>query len=266
MKNLLLLFSLMVILFSCTPTIDASSEEAYQNSIEKMKSGMTEAEQTEFAEALMLVGMKGLSFADMMAAGGNENFVADNLLTKLEGKTAADILAEADLIKTEREAKQREQALQEIEELREARAAAETAKGELAKFEVSKSRFYKRKTSQYSSMLEPFMEIVVKNNTSSPISRAYFIGTIASPERSIPWHSDAFNYEIPGGLEPGEDATWVLAPNMFSDWGKVNAPKDAVFTVEVTQVDGADGEPLFSVNGFSEEDAERLEELEKTYQ
>jgi len=48
---------------------------------------------------------------------------------------------------------------------------------------------------------------------------------------------------------------------MFSDWGKVKAPADAVFTVEVEQLDGADGEELFSSRNFDEDDAKRLSAL-----
>ncbi|MBS3895412.1 hypothetical protein [Silanimonas sp.] len=111
----------------------------------------------------------------------------------------------------------------------------------------------------------PIIELSVKNGTSSPVSRAYFEGTIASPDRSVPWHQDTFNYSIPVGLEPGEDATLNLAPNMFSDWGKVNAPADAIFTVTVEKLDGPDGETLYSVHDFGEREIGRLAELKSQY-
>ena len=52
---------------------------------------------------------------------------------------------------------------------------------------------------------------------------------------------------------------------MFSDWGEVDAPKDAILTAEVTQLDGANGEELYSTNNFGETEQERLEELLKSY-
>ena len=112
---------------------------------------------------------------------------------------------------------------------------------------------------------QPIIELTVKNGTEQAVSRAYFEGTIASPDRSVPWHKDTFNYSISGGLEPGEEATWNLAPNMFSDWGKVDAPAEAIFTVTVEQLDGADGEPIYSTRELSERDLERLNELKKKY-
>lgn len=112
---------------------------------------------------------------------------------------------------------------------------------------------------------QPIIELTVKNDTNQSISRAYFEGTIASPNRSVPWHKDSFNYSISGGLEPGEKASWSLAPNMFSKWGSIDAPTDAVFTVTVTQLDGADNQPIYSVKDFTEYDQKRLKKLKERY-
>ncbi len=78
----------------------------------------------------------------------------------------------------------------------------------------------------------------------------------------MPWLEETFNYPISGGLEPGESATWSLAPNMFSEWGSLEERDDAVFTVEVTRLDGADGEALYEVE-FDEDDEKKLEQLEE---
>lgn len=81
----------------------------------------------------------------------------------------------------------------------------------------------------------------------------------------MPWYSDTFNYQISGGLEPGEKADWNLAPNSYSDWGKVEAPADAVFTVTVIRIDDAQGKPIFGDTEFTERDANRLAELKRRY-
>jgi hypothetical protein len=52
---------------------------------------------------------------------------------------------------------------------------------------------------------------------------------------------------------------------MFSDWGKVRPPADAVFTVVVERLDGADGEPIFDARAFDESDAKRLTALLKEH-
>ncbi|MFW6054222.1 MAG: hypothetical protein ACOC9J_05360 [Persicimonas sp.] len=106
------------------------------------------------------------------------------------------------------------------------------------------------------------IELKVTNNTDEAISRAYFKGTYATPSRSVPWLEETFNYSISGGLEPGESATWSLAPNTYSEWGSLEERDDAVFTVEVTRLDGADGEALYEI-GFDEDDAKKLDKLKE---
>lgn len=48
-------------------------------------------------------------------------------------------------------------------------------------------------------------------------------------------------------------------------WGKVDAPSDAIFTVTVVRLDGADNKPIFDATTFSAEDQDRLEKLKKDF-
>jgi hypothetical protein len=236
--------------------IDASSEESLQESINAAKEGMSASEREEFENALVV-----------LATSDNENLfemMADppGLLRragdKLDGKTAAQIIAEAETIKTERLRKQREQMMGEIQELEGELKSAEAAKDSLEQFKVERSRFY---FSQDGFLREPVIELTVRNETAYPIARAYFHGVLATPGRAVPWVEDDFNYRIRGGLEPRESATWKLSPNMFGDWGE--APKDRkdmVLTVTVIRLDGPDDEPIFD-SKFSEYNADRLKEL-----
>jgi hypothetical protein len=181
----------------------------------------------------------------------------------LNGKTGEQVIAEAQRMQTERKERERQQALEEIRELETKRTQSESALEQLKKFQVVRSRFYMH--DQEFLGKQPIIELTVKNGIGQAVSRAYFEGTLASPNRSVPWHKDTFNYSISGGLEPGEEATWSLAPNMFSNWGKVDAPADAVFTVTVEQLDGPDGKSIYSTKEFSDYDLKRLNELKKEY-
>lgn len=263
-KVTLLLGVIAILLSSCSKKIDGSSEEAMKSSIEEIQKSLDDEKKEKFEESMKLIMFSGLDFGKLMQEGGAEEAASD-MKSKLDGKTADDIIAEGEKIQAEIERKKKEQAKGEIEELYQKMAQAAKDKEMLAKFEVKRSRFYKRKKGTYYVTEEPIIELTVMNGTDKAVSRAYFTGTLASPNRSVPWIKDDFNYEISGGLEPGEEVTWYLAPNMFSDWGKVDAPKDAVFTVDVTQLDGPDGEEMYSVNNFGEDEQERLEELLADY-
>lgn len=263
-KAALLLGVIVILLSSCAKKIDGSSEEAMKASITEIKNSLNDEKKEEFEKSIMLIMFHGLDFGTLMQGGEVEEPTSD-IRSKLDGKTADDVIAEAERIRAEIEKKTKEQAKGEVEELYQKMEQAEKDKVMLAKFEVKRSRFYKQKQGTYFVTEEPIIELTVMNGTDKAVSRVYFVGTLASPNRSIPWIKDDFNYEISGGLEPGEEVTWHLIPSILSDWGKVDAPKDAVLTVEVKQLDGPDGEEMYSVNNFGEEEKERLEKLLTSY-
>ena len=256
---------MLVSLIACAePRIDGSSDEAMQTSIADVRNSLSAEEAARFDEALKVLAFSGITLDNLFAEGvapGSSGLVG-RVRESLSGKSATEIIAAADSIQQERTAREREQALQEIAELETEQLSAEMDRQDLAKFEVLRSRFSKQENF---GMTEPRIELTVRNGTSHAISRAYFVGTLASPGRSVPWLKESFNYQIRGGLEPGEQASWRLAPNMFSDWGQVDAPRDAILTVEVVKLDGPDGKTLFSAQLFDEDDAERLAELKAKF-
>lgn len=246
------------------PKIDASTDEAIKASSQKVRESLPESRRAEFDEALQALAFSQIDMRDLFAEGtAGAGNLESKMRSALDGKTAEEVIVEAERIKAERQARERAQALEEIIELEKKRQVSVEARDELKKFEVLRSRFSMKERDFMGK--QPIIELTVKNGTSSPVSRAYFEGTIASPNRSVPWLKDTFNYSISGGLEPGEEATWSLAPNMFSDWGKVDAPADAIFTVTVERLDGADGETLYSARDFGEREAQRLSELKSKY-
>ncbi|MFC3150593.1 DUF6694 family lipoprotein [Litoribrevibacter euphylliae] len=247
------------------PTIDASSKETIKTSTQAIRDTLSDTEREEFDAALLLISFSQVEMKDLFSAGtsgAGEINLENKVKDVLHGKTASEVISEAARIKEEREKKAKQQALNEIQELETKLAKSKNAQTALNNFKVLRSRFYKEK--QRFGPDKPFIELSVRNLTTHAVSRAYFKGTISSSGRSVPWHEDTFNYTIPGGLEPGESQNWHLAPNMFSDWDKVTAPENAVFTVVVEKLDGADGEALYS-STFTNRDRQRLNELKETY-
>lgn len=246
------------------PKIDVSSDEAMKVSVEKVRQSLPESKQKKFDEAMQVLAFNQIEMKDLLPQGeagiGN---IRGKIRQSLYGKTGEQVIEEAERIEAGRKARERQQALEEIRELEEKRVKSEADREELKKFEVIRSRFSMREQQFLGN--QPIIELTVKNRTGKAVSRAYFEGTLASPNRSVPWHKDSFNYSIPGGLEPGEQATWNLAPNMFSDWGKVKAPGDAIFTVTVERLDGADGKSIYSTMEFNQRERERLIGLKKKY-
>ncbi|MCH4885539.1 DUF6694 family lipoprotein [Pseudomonas sp. TMW22080] len=266
MRKFVFLFAGSLLLAGCgDPKLDGSSEEAMKKSVQKISESLSSEKKAQFESGLELVIISNVDFKSVLNGDKSAADLTGAMLSDLNGKTAEQVIATADLIRIERERKEREQAVLEIEELKKKEISSEKAKQELQNFSVSKSRFYLEEE-EYSFRPKPVIAITVKNGTQSAVSRAYFKGTVSSPGRSIPWIVEDFNYEIRGGLEPGEQQSWNLLPNQFGEWGKVNPPKDAVFTVEVVRLDGADKNALFDSDGLSVSEKARLEHLTKKYQ
>lgn len=266
MKKIVGVLFLSFLLAGCDkPKIDSSTDDAMKSSIAKVRESLPENKREEFDNALKIVAFSNINMADLMRASSesDKEDLSKKMREPLSGKTGDEIISYAQQVTAERELKQKEQAIQEIKELEQKKADSEKAKEELKKVQVLSSRF-SLEPEEYGKP-QPIIRLVVKNNTDKAISRVYFNGVIASDGRSVPWLEKDFNYEIAGGLEPGEEATWALAPNKFSEWGQVDAPADAVFTVTVTRVNGANKEAMFDASGFTELENSRLEDLKKRY-
>jgi hypothetical protein len=264
MKKQIILIAWAVLVAGCGENkIDSSSDEKFAISLEAVKNSLTDNKKKEFEEA---VGVMAFSqIGNIFEVAANPDRMQRKIKDKLNGKTAEEIIAEGNRIIAERKIKEREQAISEIKEtekkivnLEQKQVNAENAKESLKQFSVVRSRLYFQRSS---FMEEVVIELTVKNETKHAVSRAYFQGVLSSPGRSIPWVEDTFNYKISGGLEPGEQVTWKLSPNMFGEWSK--APKDRkdmVLTVSVTRIDGADEKPIYN-SAFSKYDKKRLDEL-----
>ncbi|MGM9482946.1 DUF6694 family lipoprotein [Roseateles sp. NT4] len=265
MKKLVFALSLAALLAGCSdPKLDASSDEAMKVSVQRVREKLPEAKRGEFDEALQLLAFSQIDIGEVMRDSSGPATVQEKVRAAVNGKTAAEVISAGTKIKEERLARERTQALAEIKELEASRLAATRAAEQLKKFEVIRSRFYQHPRA-FIGGSEPVIELTVKNSTGSPVSRAYFEGTVASTGRSVPWIKDTFNYSISGGIESGEQASWKLAPNMFSEWGTAKVPDDAVFTVTVVRLDGPDGKKLYSAADFGDRERKRLAELKAKF-
>jgi PBP1b-binding outer membrane lipoprotein LpoB len=241
------------------PKLNAASETELKASIQEVKDSLDPSKQQQFNSAIVTIMGSGMDLGAVMRGEQSAEDITQGMLARLDGKTADEVIAESERIIREREARQREQALQEIKDLEEKKAAAAAAQSDLEKFQVTKSRLYKRDDG---FMKKPIIELSVVNATDKAVSRVFFEGVVASPGRSVPWVEDTFNYSIPGGIEPGESADWALAPNMFSAWA-TEVPADAILTLKAYKLEGPGYE--LPEKSFSDNDKERLDTLKSRY-
>ncbi len=247
-----------------------------ERSLERAKASLSEEEQEKFDAALLAIAFEG---ENLFSLAANPESAEQRMRERLDGKTVDEILAAGERILEEERERERQRAEErrqrereglmrriedirnELEQLEEKKQKAESDRQSLRAFVVESARF---SFSETGFTRDPVIELSVRNETSHAISRAYFQGVLATPGRAVPWVDESFNYSIRGGLEPGESANWRLSPNMFGPWA--SAPRDRddlVLTVEVTRIDGADGNSLYDAR-FSERDLNRIESLVET--
>lgn len=203
------------------PKLDTSSKETVKSSLTKMRSTLNDSDNKNLEHAIRLLMLSQVDLNELIAGKVQTEDFAFETLKKYGGKNAKQLISAAD----------------EIKEV-------------LAQIKVTKSRFYITKD-QFN--IHPIIELTIKNSTDKAISRVFFKGVLASTGRSVPWIKEGFQYNIAGGLEPGEMQTWGLDLNMFSSWGKTNAPKDAILTLTVLSMTDAEGKTLSRIG--DEDDA-----------
>jgi len=236
------------------PKIDGSTDEKFRNSIEKVKTSLPEIQREKFEKAITIIALGDVTDLGTLAKLGTTEAFRSRLNERLNGKTGKEILALAEQIENERNKQNRKNAIKEIEELR--KKLFSEKPDVLEKFTIELSRFCHEKVGFINAN---YIELSVRNNTGKAVSRAYFRGVLLSPGREIPWVEEEFNYDIPGGLEPGESALWKLSP--FGQWDKApNEREDLILAVRVIGLDGADGKSMAG-EPFTKDDIDRLKML-----
>ena len=118
-QSIILALGLTLLLTACAkPRVDTSSDEAMKRSIKAVRESLPENERAKFDESLRIVALSQVDFSTLVATGSSGvNLTEAKVKEVLAGKTAEEIIASADRIITERQQKERAQALSEIKEL-----------------------------------------------------------------------------------------------------------------------------------------------------
>lgn len=265
-KNLFLLLFLSLILSGCgEPTIDAHSEKSFKASTVAIRNSLSNEDQIKFDEAMEVIVFNSIELNTILPLTdtGLAYSKSEKLMNIFDGMSVQDVIKEAGNILRQHKILVKSRALAEIRQLERKRDNALKARKELDKFPVVESRFIK-KHYKYTGR-RPVIKLSVVNWTEHSISKIDFTATLTSGNRRSPWLVSNFEYQIPGGIQPGSDGDWSLALNIFGDWGEIEAPADSTLTVKINRLDGSDGTPLYSTAVFSDSDAARLRKLKKEY-
>jgi hypothetical protein len=209
----LMLFAAMLVA-GCGQRVNTSSPDAYSKSIEAMIKGLSADKQAELKDSLIAItfntpepetGIWSQAEATapvFLGAKDKINGLTADQIIKLGYQTRIKLLDQK--IADDAASAQRYQA---------ARAkVADVFQGvkiDNAQYRVEKGAI---------DIDRPQIMLHITNGSKRPLKTIYVNGILTSPGRAVPWISSDFNYEFPGGLEPGESQSLILEPNMFGDW------------------------------------------------
>ncbi len=87
------------------PTIDTSTDESISESSQKVKESLPESQRAEFDEALQILAFSQLDMSDILSDETGD--IQERMMNSLNGKTAQEIMAEANKIQLEREIREK---------------------------------------------------------------------------------------------------------------------------------------------------------------
>ena len=266
----IVLLSSLVLSACGEPTADTRSADAFETSLDRMRADLAPEDLDRFNDAVSTVLLSSFSDGDeesngfaalarMAALADDPDQFLERAAPYLDGKTALQIMQEADrrtLVRLERQlaalmdtreanlAELAEIMAQQAEEaaLDEAEAARIAAAREVvAQISIDRARYY---WEERGYMNQALIGLRITNQTEHAVRTVYIHGLLETPGRSVPWVDGSFNYEFPGGLEPGEQQTLTLRPNQFGEWGNrdLQARDDLVLTLRATDFAGPDGQ------------------------
>lgn len=99
------LFIIFIFLSGCSgPTIDTSTDKSMKSSIEEVRNSLDSDEQIEFDDALKIIMFSNINIGGMLVASftgdvPDKYSMVENLKKSLDGKSASEVITEAQKIK-----------------------------------------------------------------------------------------------------------------------------------------------------------------------
>lgn len=257
-------FLLCLILISCgtEPTIDGSSDQAFQKSIEKVSEQLPDEKRKQLLQSLMRIAIGSFDLHSLMNTNlndGNPAQLAIRVRKKLDGKTAGQVIKMASDIENKRQQSDRVQALEKIKELEQKKEKGREDAKKLQKIKISDVSIF-RYNEDITSY--PYVKFTVHNGTEYAIIWIHFTVTHQNPKRQVPYFEIDGSHKISGGMEPDETKT-VEAVLLDGDFKKLRDNTET--EIEVYKIQGPNDEVLLSSKRLDEYEEILLEKYKENY-
>jgi hypothetical protein len=249
---LLIAAGLILAVAACGPsTLETSSVAKLEKSLATLREQIELEQRDRLDEALKYLVGDSAIMQDEANPPHPELVLA--LYEPLKGMTADGIIAEARRMRLE----EVQMAVDELEALK---VGSDEARAELDKFDLEKSRVYKRNR----GFLEwPVIEFKAENHTDQTIWLIHFRAALLRPGYDEPWLVETFDQLVLNGLAPGDRDLWRIEPEQ-QEWVTLIDPHpDFVFTLEIMRLEGL-GETVIAATEWGDIEESRLALYSKT--
>lgn len=216
----------------CGPdTLETSSVEKLEESLAVLREQSELEQRDRLDEALeYLVGEDAIVTSEEGEEPSHPELILA-LYEPLKGMTAEGIIAEAMRIRLG-------EVQSAVKELELAKIGSDEARAELDRFDLEKSRVYKRNR----GFLEwPVIEFKAENNTDDMIWLIHFRAALLRPGYDEPWLVETFDQLVLNGLAPGDRDLWRIEPEQQEWVNLIDPHPDFRFTLEIMRLEGLGG-------------------------
>jgi hypothetical protein len=264
-KKALLPIFVMAALYGCgEAALDGSSISALDESIAKVASKMPSDQRFQFNRDIEVI----------KSYYANTN--SDQMLFNLNGKSAMDIMSEADNIRAQLKIEVDQLAAEEMHKAyqEELRAKREVLLGNIkpmkenkaeatdfARFLVDASTLHAASQTDDGSVANS-IDMTLTNGTKHDVYAAFFKASMTHPEHLGMLFSSPLSVVFVDPLKPGETRSLKTVPTLASDWRAIVVPDGAVFELEAHELMNIANKPIYSATNFTPEEQAHLEYLE----
>ncbi len=271
----LLLFLAFFVAVGCSaadrsgPLFDTSTMESYFESVKEMKKELPPAEFERFEKAFRILAARDAPLAEdknpfeVFAKDITSSPGAGHILSKLDKKTAAEIIAMAKIKLKVRYGKEIGKLLDDIKELQKRKDEYEKLSDVLAKV-VLKDPGIHMSELEGMDMYTPVFNVTMTNNTGSNISIVTFLCTVMESDNETPLIVADYTVYIHNEFKKGETRLLEVQVDPSNELGRIDVRGRKGVTLDLEVINITDSHkrrlaPVFGVN-----DRRRLKALNET--
>jgi hypothetical protein len=260
-RTLLLAIVSSLLLAGCSePKIDTTTKESAERSIQDVRESLPPEKRDEFQTIVGQAAVAGF----MQSALTGVQPSPEALFAAFHGMTGEEAIAHAKKVKADQEAKMAEaRAASRREELAELEAQVSKREAQLEAAKMIRVTSFRVNEIERRYLGSDYaIAADIFNGTREPLKSVSVQVRLKDPGRSVPWYEGQYALSPPGGIEPGETASYQgVFFEAITLHRRIREHGSAQIFVTVVDAERPDGTRLVTTPELADFEKQRLAEL-----